>query len=1419
MFRTTKLLRWVIAASAAGTMLASQAQIAQIPLLTQSTPIAPNLVIMFDDSASMPAQFVYQYGGTEGVYGRTGPGSASNTASCASTLSMTITCTYNAPTVATASGAWVSGTAYAANALVTSPLNSATYKRNAVACPPSNWLNQTYSTGDLVTYSSQVYKRTSTSCNSTCRAKNPVLAGSTIWTPVANTCLADDPSSSNGSTYWSSVTAGATEYAQLSPDVNGIHYDPRVSYKPRITYNGSTSTALTAVGTPSTADFSVYFYKNGTTDANVVWPGTITSPAGNPYRDPLLASAYFTPSISATQLASSTNPAAQLAIGAETGLVYPNTVTNTYVPRLPKFVNRTDCTGGSVTNSWCTVADEQLNYAIWKKYHSNRLDLAKTGLGFAFQDMNATLRLGWGVINTLDGGTLDSGVGLLDTSRKQAFYDWLYARTGTVGGTPNRLALKTVGEYYKRADAKGPWANTPDPTSAGSAFISASGSDTDAARKLHYSCRRNHAMLITDGYYNDSGPGVNEVDSTAITTIPGTTPDGKSALSYSYNGSTNPYPGGGTDTLADVAMKYWITDLRPDLTNNARATTTNESFWQNMGFYAVGLGIYGTLPQTKTVLNNLSATPQVANTNILGTTVNGWPTAIGNQEEAVDDMWHATVNARGRLLSAKNSEELSIAVESMLVEINKNTSSQSGVATSAPDIKVAGEGGSYKFTPSYTTGSWIGNAVSYKLDPASGASTCINWQVNGMIKTAGDTAISPPQLPRCTGVTNGVTSGVSTTYNGIPSFASGLRKIYSWSDFGYGNFDSTNTYVNRNVPGGTDSKLVNYLMGDQTNEDPNGLAKYRAREQVLGDIVNSLPTFIGGVLDAGYDQLPTGTWGQATYKAFYSTKAAREGVLFAGANDGMLHGFRDGAKASDGLNPTFANGGKEVFAFVPRTAMPKMDKLASKTFDHQFIGGFTVDGPTLEADACLGTSTSCVWTNMLLGTAGAGGQTVYAINVDNPTAMTASNVKWEITPTDRSLGSTLITSSDYKDMGNILSEVQTGLTMDGRWVAIFGNGYHNTGDTMAHLYLADLATGAKVADFVAGSATGNGLGGVLLIRDAKQRIIGAYAGDLKGSMWKFDLSSATASNWGVGLGGSPLYSTTATTKPITSAPTAVAHPNGGAVVVFGTGKLFDATPDDLNDASAQSVYGVWDSVSFGDTAATPSNVPQVDQPNLVLQTISTATTLLTGKAPTAVAQDYYAVSRNPIDWTTKRGWYLNLTTASGQRVVYPLTTLVGKYAAVDTLAPANLVSSDACTLVNTGKAWNYAIDMLTGGSVTEPIYDTNGDGIVNSSDALVSGYANAADGRTRYVKNDTQSLSTQKVGFGSGFTYVENSVTHTFNTSIARVPKSSGTTVIVPLTPGTTPPPLSTLSDCSTAINGCVSDSVVKRTWRQLFMR
>lgn len=1088
-------------------------------------------------------------------------------------------------------------------------------------------------------------------------------------------------------------------YSPLSPDINTMYYDPRISYKLRLNADGTTMAKGSTSGVTS---FKVYFYTD-------VMPYT-SATAGN-------SASYANPY----------TPSASLVVAGNTASSYPRTVNSTNAP-YPKFTNRIDCVASATSCSW---SEELQNYANWKKYHSTRVELARTGIGVAFNAFGPTFRLGWGTINKLETtkksvkdssgatmtittpGKLDAGVSSYNTTTKKAFYTWLYSSdTDPTGDTPNRAAIDTVGQYFSRSDSDGPWATVPNAAST-SATTPTTIVNTSELPSSHASCRRSNVLLMTDGYWNGSSAGLTNVDNEAGVAIPPGPNALKPVVTYTY-APIAPYADVTSNTLADAAMAYWKKDLRLDLDNNVPRTIEDPAFWQHMSFYGIGLGVFGTLPQTTT------------NLALLTSGALSWPVATASDPKAIDDMWHAAVNTRGQFLNAGDANSLSDSIGNMMAQINRITSSQSGVAVSTANLIV----GTRKYTPRYQTGSWTGNVIASELDSNSGNVVSTAWQVVGSIST-GTTTI---------------------TYSGIP--AANSRNIVAWNGSNAEAFTNT-TAITNSMTAPVTADLINYIRGDQSKEGSNGI--YRLREARLGDIVNSAPAFVKGGVDLKYDTLPSvPTTGSNTYRSFYNSKKARtEGAVFVGANDGMLHAFSE-------------NSGNEVFAYIPRAVLPNLHLLANKNYVHRYF----VDGPNVETDVYDGS----IWKNLLLGTTGAGAKAVYALDVTSPVNMTTSSVLWEINSTS---------SSDFSELGHVLTDVQAGKTPSGNWVAIFGNGYDSTSGK-ARLFVVNLLTGAYIKHIDVGTSPGNGLGAVRIVRNTNKEIIGAYAGDLKGKMWKFDLTGTSSSSWQAGNNGSPIFDA-GVTKPITASPAVIPNTTGagggGNVIAFATGKLFDNS--DLNTTTTQSIYGVLDNIPFGSPT---SSISTVGLSNLVEQTIGLAGTLtktITNSDFTTSTKiiSFYKVSQNTVTFsTTVNGWYINLT-QTGQRNVYPVDNIVDNYISVDTISPKNVVTGDSCTQGEQGNGWLYLINGLTGGGTPEPILDTNGDGAINTSDALSNGVSTPADGRniiTTIESKSNESQTTVAIMGGAE------------DATQARIPRSNATTG---------------------------GGSIKQREWRQLFMR
>ena len=104
-----------------------------------------------------------------------------------------------------------------------------------------------------------------------------------------------------------------------------------------------------------------------------------------------------------------------------------------------------------------------------------------------------------------------------------------------------------------------------------------------------------------------------------------------------------------------------------------------------------------------------------------------------------------------------------------------------------------------------------------------------------------------------------------------------------------------------------------------------------------------------------------------------------------------------------------------------------------------------------------------------------------------------------------------------------------------------------------------------------------------------------------------------------------------------------------------------------------------------------------------------------------------------MDWAsaTARGWVINLDVTPGMRVVYPPQVVTSKLALVSVVKPA---SSVVVCETATGSGANLLIPVEQGANPSYPIFDTDGNGVINSSDATVSGYGTNADGVDAVVR-------------------------------------------------------------------------------------
>ncbi len=472
------------------------------------------------------------------------------------------------------------------------------------------------------------------------------------------------------------------------------------------------------------------------------------------------------------------------------------------------------------------------------------------------------------------------------------------------------------------------------------------------------------------------------------------------------------------------------------------------------------------------------------------------------------------------------------------------------------------------------------------------------------------------------------------------------------------------------VADGRGSERVNWLRGDSSKEQRNGGVHRNRLVTVLGDTVNSDPVYVLAE-DYSYSSLPTSAPEQSSYASFVTTKAGRIPTIYVGANDGMLHAYR-----ADTGN---ASSGREIFAYLPNAVYANLSKLTSPNYTHKPF----VDGTPSAGDAYIGGA----WKTVLIGMLGGGGKAVFALDVSNPSTMGAAQVLWEF--------------QDSADLGYTVGQAQIARLNNGSWAAIFGNGYNSTNDR-AYLYIVDLATGTLIRKIPAGASTSNGLSTPTLYDGNGDKIVDAvYAGDLQGNMWKFDLSSASSAAWDVAFSGAPLFTArngSNQVQPITSAPRIGAHPNSGVLVHFGTGQYL--TTSDSASTQVQSYYAIWDN----GTAVATTNRSQLQAQTILAETVEFGSTVR-------------QTSSNTVNWTTQRGWYLDLVSplgGGGERItvrpllIYDRTLFVTRKPSTDQCSPG-------------GDSWLMQLTAATGAASATSPFDMNNDNQFDSADALASG--------------------------------------------------------------------------------------------------
>jgi type IV pilus assembly protein PilY1 len=443
-------------------------------------------------------------------------------------------------------------------------------------------------------------------------------------------------------------------------------------------------------------------------------------------------------------------------------------------------------------------------------------------------------------------------------------------------------------------------------------------------------------------------------------------------------------------------------------------------------------------------------------------------------------------------------------------------------------------------------------------------------------------------------------------------------------------------------------------------------------------------------------------------------------MLYVAANDGMLHGF-------------VASTGAERFAYVPSSSLAQMYQLTRPSYTHQFIN----DGALTVADV-YDAGTANAWRTLLVGSTGRGGRQLYALDVSDPTIAA-----------DNPAGRRVMWEFSDADFGKFTGRPVVGRMNNGDWAVLVGNGY-NSNEYKGFLFVVNATTGALIQKIDTGACpetddpcVSNGLGEVTTWdEDSDGDIDYVYAGDLRGNLWRFDVTSDTPSQWKVSFGTDtsplPLFrarNASGTPQPITSKVEVLLDPSTGTRwVSFGTGQFLGDT--DRASTALQTWYGLYDNYPNAATSPVSGRSDLAQRVVLVETTQTTTTETANAEGETEATSESVKVRVISAQGDTtggdrvidadgtyiRKGWYLDLVpptgTAAGERMIYGVQAFGGAL-----FATSAIPADDPCT--PGGSGWLMAIDPYTGGRLDADLFANRTQVTVTSGDSSTNYYVSA----------------------------------------------------------------------------------------------
>jgi type IV pilus assembly protein PilY1 len=443
-----------------------------------------------------------------------------------------------------------------------------------------------------------------------------------------------------------------------------------------------------------------------------------------------------------------------------------------------------------------------------------------------------------------------------------------------------------------------------------------------------------------------------------------------------------------------------------------------------------------------------------------------------DDKQALSDLQTMAKNGGGSFYTANNSAQLEVALQDAISQIMAATFS-----FATPTIPTTGTSGATRaylasFQSNASRPFWRGYLKAYNL-------------VNGTIP-----------VDSVTGLPSGTPVWDAGQQLSLKTASS--RTIKSYASSALQNFTTSNSAITTTLLGAASTtekdQIINYIRGavDYNDEDLDSNTS-EERPWKLGDIFHSTPVLVPP---------PFLTSTDSTYNSFKTTNASRATILMSGANDGMLHAFRE----SDG---------EELWAFIPPNLLDQLKNLKALTGNRDYY----VDASPVVADV----KTGGTWKTIAIFGERRGGNKYYALDITD-----TSNPLYLWSFGDTNLGETWSEPA--------IGKVRMADDTD-KWVAFIGGGFdsthasYNSGvKTSEAFFVIDLSDGTKLWEYY--NATGStddrqymnfsipaAPTAVDLNNDGY--IDRVYIGDVGGQLWKFNvaptggatLSGSLITNW------------------------------------------------------------------------------------------------------------------------------------------------------------------------------------------------------------------------------------------------------------------------------------------------------------------